>query len=126
VGASGLSWLGRRAGARQRAAELLERLALGDRLGHKPQELSGGERQRVAIARALINHPGLLLADEPTGNLDSKTGRQIMDVLLDFQRQRKQTMLMVTHDLSLAEQADRVLHLTDGRLSQAPPVPKGK
>jgi len=100
------------------ARELLDRLGLGERLRHRPRELSGGERQRVAIARALINRPKVLLADEPTGNLDSTTGKRIMDVLDEFHRSRGQTILMVTHDSSLAERAERVLHLKDGRLGE--------
>jgi ABC-type lipoprotein export system ATPase subunit len=102
---------------RRRAQELLERLGLGERLRHRPGELSGGERQRVAIARALVNQPDLLLADEPTGNLDSRTGRRIMEVLRDFHRQG-QTILMVTHDAQLAAASQRVLHLADGRLEE--------
>jgi ABC-type lipoprotein export system ATPase subunit len=116
VDASIAGWLSRRSPARKRALEIVERLGLKERLRHRPRELSGGERQRVAIARALINDPKVLLADEPTGNLDSKTGRQILDVLKEYNRQATQTILMVTHDLSLAEQADRVVHLRDGRL----------
>jgi len=113
-----LRWLARRKPARIAAKELLDQLSLGDRLKHRPSELSGGERQRLAIARALINRPRVLLADEPTGNLDSKTGRQIMDVLKRFHVQKGQTLLMVTHDAALAGQADRVLHLRDGKLSE--------
>jgi len=101
---------------RQRAAGLLDELGLGDRLKHKPAELSGGERQRVAIARALANKPKLLLADEPTGNLDSKTGQKIMDVLLRFNRQEGQTIIMVTHETNLADEMDRIVTLQDGRL----------
>ena len=101
---------------RREAAEILDRLGLAKRLRHRPKELSGGERQRVAIARALINHPKVLLADEPTGNLDSASGKEIMDLLKQFNRQQHQTILMVTHDVSLAEQTQRVLHLRDGRL----------
>ena len=100
---------------RRRAAELLERLGLGDRLRHKPRELSGGERQRVAIARALINEPDLLLADEPTGNLDQATGGRILDVLGELHAQG-QTIVMVTHDPSVAERADRVVTLQRGEL----------
>jgi ABC-type lipoprotein export system ATPase subunit len=110
-------WLRRRGRQRRKATELLERLGLGGRLKHRPKELSGGERQRTAIARALMNGPEVLLADEPTGNLDSKTGRQILDVLKEFHLQGGQTILMVTHDPSLADQADRVLHIRDGRIS---------
>ncbi|MCE5278093.1 MAG: ABC transporter ATP-binding protein [Planctomycetaceae bacterium] len=112
-----LSWPRRRRAARTRAAELLESLGLAQRLRHRPRELSGGERQRVAIARALINNPKVLLADEPTGNLDSVTGKQIISVLKDFNRQHGQTILMVTHDNNLAQQADSIFRLTDGRLS---------
>jgi len=118
VDSSPVAWARRRSGARRRAMELLEHLGLTERISHRPKELSGGERQRVAIARALINHPRVLLADEPTGNLDSRTGRQILEVLKTFHEQLDQTVLMVTHDRSLAEQADRVLRLHDGRLGE--------
>ena len=113
---SWLDWLGHRGQARRRATEILDRLGLSERLKHRPQELSGGERQRVAIARALINRPGILLADEPTGNLDSHSGLAIMEVLRQCNRGEGQTIIMVTHDLSLAEQADRILMLRDGKL----------
>jgi lipoprotein-releasing system ATP-binding protein len=117
VDASVAGWLGRRKAVWRQATEILELLGLGERLSHRPKQLSGGERQRVAIARALVNHPRILLADEPTGNLDSRTGRQIIDVLKRFHRDRQQTILMVTHDQALAAEADRVLHLKDGRLT---------
>ena len=120
VACSMLHWPVRRLAARRRATEILERLGLQDRLRHRPKELSGGERQRVAIARALMNDPKILLADEPTGNLDSKTGEKIIGVLKDRHR-RGQTILMVTHDASIAAQADRVLHLRDGRLKERGP-----
>jgi len=110
------SWPGRRGHARRHAREILDRLGLAERLKHRPSELSGGERQRVAIARALMNHPKVLLADEPTGNLDSRTGRQILDVLGQFHRQG-QTILMVSHDASIAAQADPIFHLRDGKLA---------
>jgi len=116
VDSSVLGWIGQRGEHRKRAEALLARLGLGDRLKHKPKELSGGERQRVAIARALINQPKILLADEPTGNLDSKTGGHILDVLRETNRELGQTILMVTHDSTIAQQADQVLHLRDGRL----------
>jgi ABC-type lipoprotein export system ATPase subunit len=116
VDSSVIGWFARRNGLRKRAAEILARLGLQERLRHRPKELSGGERQRVAIARALINRPKLLLADEPTGNLDSKTGKQIMDVLKQVNRETGQTILLVTHDASLAEQTDRILRLRDGKL----------
>ncbi|HTV47439.1 MAG TPA: ABC transporter ATP-binding protein [Phycisphaerae bacterium] len=104
-------------GARPRktyALELLEQLGMKDRLKHRPAQLSGGERQRVAIARALINDPPLILADEPTGNLDPRTGHTILDVLTGLHRSRRQSMLLVTHDVSIAAQADRVVKLEDG------------
>jgi len=117
VDSSALAWIGRRRRTRRAAEQLLDQLGLSDRQKHRPAELSGGERQRVAIARALINGPKVLLADEPTGNLDSKTGKRIMDLLKRLHDRSGQTILMVTHDTSLAERADRVLHLRDGRLT---------
>jgi ABC-type lipoprotein export system ATPase subunit len=111
-----LSWPGVRKARREYAAELLNELGLGDRLKHRPRELSGGERQRVAIARALLHKPRLLLADEPTGNLDTRTGRTIMDVLGRFNREHSQTILMVTHDESLASEVSRTMQIEDGRL----------
>jgi lipoprotein-releasing system ATP-binding protein len=102
---------------RQAATELLESFGLGHRLRHRPSQLSGGERQRVAIARALMNKPRVLFADEPTGNLDAETGRQIMTVLEQLHRDRAQTIVMVTHDRTLARTADRVLVLKDGALA---------
>ncbi len=98
------------------AAELLERLGLGQRLAHRPLALSGGEQQRVAVARALINKPRLLLCDEPTGNLDSENGKNILRLLIDLNRSEKITIVMVTHDKEIAVGASRVLHLKDGIL----------
>jgi len=98
------------------ATELLELVGLGHRLKHTPRELSGGEMQRAAIARALITRPALLLADEPTGNLDHATGLEIMKLLHSLNRQENLTIVMVTHDQALAEQADRVVRLADGRV----------
>ncbi len=118
VGASVGEWFGRRAELTERAARAAEQLGLGDRLRHKPNELSGGERQRVAIARALINRPRVLLADEPTGNLDAQTGREILALLQGLNRQG-QTIVMVTHDPWVAKQADRTVHLEDGRIKQS-------
>lgn len=99
---------------RGRAEALLGQFGLGERLNHRPAELSGGERQRVAIARALINEPPLLLADEPTGNLDETTGGTILDAMMAFKRDTGQTMVIVTHDRHTAERADRIVHLRDG------------
>jgi lipoprotein-releasing system ATP-binding protein len=104
---------------RNRAKDLLTQMGLEHRLRHRPEHLSGGERQRVAIARALMNHPRLLFADEPTGNLDAETGRQIMAVLERLHQQSGQSIVMVTHDRTLALKADRVLVLEGGMLKNA-------
>ena len=102
---------------RERAAEVLDSVGLGDRVEHQPNELSGGQRQRVAIARALINDPALLLADEPTGNLDTDTGAQIMDLFEEI-HDRDNTILMVTHERDIAEHAERIVHLLDGEIER--------
>jgi len=108
--------------ARQAAVELLEKLGLGHRLDHRPADLSGGEKQRVAIARALANDPPLILADEPTGNLDSKTGREVMELLCcGLGRDQGRAIVIVTHDHRLRKIADRVLWLEDGVLQDAGP-----
>jgi predicted ABC-type transport system involved in lysophospholipase L1 biosynthesis ATPase subunit len=99
-----------------RAAELLERVGLKERLDHKPHELSGGEQQRVAIARALINQPEMILADEPTGNLDSHTGEGIIDLLCSIQRERQATLIVATHDNKVAARAPRLIQLVDGQI----------
>jgi len=102
---------------RARGAALLEAVGLGDRLEHRPAELSGGEQQRVAIARALINQPTLLLADEPTGNLDSKTSEAILDLLWRLHAEHNTTMILVTHDEHIAKRGQRVLEIADGRIA---------
>lgn len=106
-----------RRATRSDAEESLAAVGLGDRMQHLPAELSGGEQQRVAIARALTNNPDIIFADEPTGNLDSKTGDAIIDLLLSLARERNKTLLVVTHDARLAARGDRQLHIADGVLS---------
>ena len=101
----------------ERAAESLEAVGLGDRMHHKPNELSGGQRQRVAIARALANQPSIILADEPTGNLDSKSGVEIMKIFDDLHRQGN-TIILVTHEEYIAEHADRTIHIFDGKVKE--------
>ena len=104
-----------------KAVRLLKLVGLKDRLHHKPGELSGGEQQRVAIARSLIMNPSVILADEPTGNLDTKTSAEIIDIMLRLNKKNKKTFIVVTHDRRLAEKAERVLYLCDGRLSNVCP-----
>ena len=103
---------------RARALELLESVGLGARAHHKPNELSGGEMQRVAVARSLANRPLLLLADEPTGNLDSQTGQGILDLLREAVRAQNVTLVLVTHDMKVAGYADRIVHMLDGRIER--------
>jgi lipoprotein-releasing system ATP-binding protein len=110
------SWWGVRREMKRRAAELCERVGLSHRLRHRPNELSGGEMQRAAIARALINQPRILLADEPTGNLDSGNGQQIIQLLRDLNRRDGLTIVMVTHNQELAADTDRVVRLVDGQV----------
>jgi putative ABC transport system ATP-binding protein len=108
------------AAARARAADLLRQVGLGHRLGFPPTNLSGGEKQRVAVARALANDPALLLADEPTGNLDSQSGRAVIELLAGLARKRGRGVVIVTHDTRILDVADRVYHLADGALSEHP------
>jgi len=105
-----------RASTKKAAEESLAAVGLADRMQHLPAELSGGEQQRVAIARALVNDPDIIFADEPTGNLDSETGGAIVDLLLNLARERKKSLLIVTHDTGLATRGDRELHIKDGRI----------
>jgi len=104
---------------RQRALEALEAVGLSDRVHHRPTELSGGQQQRVAIARAIVNDPSIVMADEPTGNLDSRVGREIIATLLRLNKDRGTTLIIVTHDASIGEQAGRVIHIHDGQVVEA-------
>jgi putative ABC transport system ATP-binding protein len=108
--------------ARSMAAHMLEQVGLGERMNHFPHQLSGGEQQRVAVARALVCGPQILLADEPTGNLDSATSCQVLDLLQQLRSQLGLTIIMVTHDLAIAARADRRLHIVDGRLMNVEPL----
>ena len=111
-----LRYAGVTSGRAERARQALELVGLGDRIHHKPTELSGGQQQRVAIARALINNPSILMADEPTGNLDSKSGKEIMELILQLNRERGTTVIIVTHDQSIADQTGRIIRLHDGQI----------
>src|SRR5262249_31318760 len=114
------SWLMNRRQVRKTALEMIERVGLSHRLTHRPKELSGGEMQRAAIARALINRPRVLLADEPTGNLDAANGQHIMKLLRDLNQQEGLTIVMVTHNLELVHNTDRVVRLFDGKVETPP------
>jgi putative ABC transport system ATP-binding protein len=113
-----LRYSGDREGRRQRAIDALQAVGLGDRMTHRPTELSGGQQQRVAIARAIVNNPAIIMADEPTGNLDSKVGKEIMTLLLNLNKERGTTLIIVTHDPMIATQTQRVIRLRDGMLEQ--------
>ena len=103
-------------GRRERAIEALKAVGLGDRMTHRPYELSGGQQQRVAVARAIVSTPAIIMADEPTGNLDSKVGKEIMSLLLNLNKESGTTLIIVTHDPTIAEQTQRVIRLRDGLL----------
>ena len=111
-----LRYAGEKDGRREKAIKALESVGLGDRVYHRPTELSGGQQQRVALARAIINNPSIIMADEPTGNLDSKSGKEIMQLLLSLNKKFGTTLIIVTHDPKIASQTERVIRLYDGKV----------
>jgi putative ABC transport system ATP-binding protein len=113
-----MRYAGITSGRTARARKALEAVGLGDRVNHRPKELSGGQQQRVAIARALVNEPAILMCDEPTGNLDSRSGKEIMELLLSINRERGATLIIITHDPGIAAQTQRVIRLRDGLLEE--------
>jgi putative ABC transport system ATP-binding protein len=108
------------------ARDMLVKVGLGPRLKHKPKEMSGGQQQRVGIARAFVSNPEIVFADEPTGNLDSKTSREVMDLIKEMARANNLTIVMVTHDRRLAEYADKIIHILDGTIEEIEIVDKSK
>ncbi len=121
-----LRYAGLTEGRRERAQAALEAVGLKDRMTHRPYELSGGQQQRVAVARALVNNPAMIMADEPTGNLDSKVGKEIVDLLLSLNQERGTTLIIVTHDPYIAEQTQRVIRLRDGEIDSSAEEDKGR
>jgi putative ABC transport system ATP-binding protein len=114
-----LRYAGLTEGRRERAQAALEAVGLKDRMTHRPYELSGGQQQRVAVARAIVNDPAIIMADEPTGNLDSKVGKEIMNLLLNLNKERGTTLIIITHDAAIAEQTQRIIRLRDGELESS-------
>jgi putative ABC transport system ATP-binding protein len=113
-----LRYAGKIQNRKERARAALDSVGLGDRVSHRPTELSGGQQQRVAIARALVNNPAIIMADEPTGNLDSKVGREILELLLNLNRDNGTTLIIVTHDATIAAQTQRIIRLRDGLIEE--------